>query len=114
MSNIRLSVQEVKSLEEVLRYRLHKLFGEWARFAAWSLKREQCGLQRQVDQTLVNIAIGTFEAGHIDGMPDMLRSRVRCGYRFNIIVKGDLAIHFPRRCACVHFQRQHNILVVSI
>jgi hypothetical protein len=111
MSNVRLSVQKVKSLKEVDHYRLHKLFGEWARFAAWSLKREQGGLKWQVNQTLVKIAIGTFEAEHIDGMTDALRSRVRCGYRIEMVVNCDLAIQFPGRGTHVHLQ--YNIMIVS-
>jgi hypothetical protein len=59
----------------------------------------------------VNIAAGTFETEHIDGMPDVLRSRMRCGHRIDMVVKGDLAINLSRRSAYVHFQ--HNILAVS-
>ena len=76
MSNVHFSMQEVESLEEVLYHRFHKLFGERARFAAWSLKREQCGLKRQMDQTLMKIAAGTFEGEHIDSMTDALESRM--------------------------------------
>ena len=72
MSNVRFSMQEVERLEELFHHDFHKLFREWARFAAWSLKFEQCGLKRQVDQTLVDIAADTFEAENIDGMTDML------------------------------------------
>ena len=65
-------MQEVERLEEAFHHNFHKLFREWARFAAWSLECEQCGLKRQVDQTLVDIAAGTFEAENIDGMTDVL------------------------------------------
>jgi hypothetical protein len=76
MSNVRLSVQEVESLEQGFHYRFHKLFGKWARLAARSLKREQRGLKRQVDQALVEIAAGTFEGEHINSMTDALESRM--------------------------------------
>lgn len=75
MGNVCVSVQKVKGLEQVLHNHLHQSFGEWARFAAWSLKCEQRGLERLVDQTFMNTAAGTFEAEHIDGMTDVLRSK---------------------------------------
>jgi hypothetical protein len=111
MSNVCLSVQEVESLEEAFHYRFHKLFGERARFAAWSLKREYCGMERQMDQTLVKIAAGTFEGEHIDGMTDVLRSRMRCGYGIEMIVEGPFAIYPTRRGSYIHLQ--DNILVVA-
>jgi hypothetical protein len=111
MSNVRFGMQEVESLEEVSHHRLHKLFVKWARFATWSLEREQCGLERQMDQTLVKITTGTFEGEHIDGMTDVLGSRMRCGYRIEMVVEGDLAIHFPRRSTHVHLKC--NILVIA-
>lgn len=111
MSDVRLSMQEVEGFEEISHHRLHKLFGEQTRFAARSLKREQGGLKRLMYQTLMDTAAGTFEAEHIDDMADLLRSRMRCGHRIDMVVKGDLAINFPRRSAYVHFQ--HNILAVS-
>lgn len=76
MRNVRFSVQEVKSFQQVLHGRFCQLFGEWARFAAWSLERKQCGLKRQVDQTLVDVAANAFETEDIDGMTDVLGSRV--------------------------------------
>lgn len=72
MSNVRFSVQKIERFEQVLHDHLHQPFREWARRAAWSLKREQRGLKRLVDQTLMNIAVGTLETEHIDDTTDVL------------------------------------------
>ncbi len=44
----------------------------------------------------MEMAAGAFNSERIDGMTEILGSRMRCGYRIEMVVKGDLAIHFER------------------